>query len=406
MAARVYRVRFWALMHDRLHTWISEHEADARDLLERFVGISSWSHDPVGLTQSAAAIAEAFGAFGTATIEPVDVTTRITDAGEVSELHHGPAVRVRSDAPGPRVLLVSHHDTVFSPDVPFAWEVNGDRITGPGVVDAKGGLAQVWLALGALQAAGLERAWELLIVPDEEIGSPGSARMIREASAVADIGFGFEPSFPDGSLAAGRAGSANYSFVVRGRSAHAGREHHLGHNAIVAAADLITGIAAMTDRPRVLATPAVISGGRALNIIPDTAVVRANVRVQDTAAAESVERSIAAIVDGVEQAEGIRVEVHGGFTRPPKPREDRYVALLDAVVARAATLGMDLQYADTGGVCDGNLMADAGLVNVDNLGPVGGNLHQVGEYLEADSLVPRAVLTASLLADLPNGVLT
>ncbi len=406
MAARVYRVRFWALMHGRLHTWISEHEADARDLLERLVGISSWSHDPVGLSRSADAIAEAFGSLGTATIETVDSTTRVTDSGEVEEQHPGPAVRVRSDAPGPRVLLVSHHDTVFSPDVAFAWEVDGDRITGPGVVDAKGGLAQLWLALGALQATGVERAWELLVVPDEEIGSPGSARMIRDASHAADLGFGFEPSFPDGSLAAGRAGSANFSFVVRGRSAHAGREHHLGHNAIEAAARLVTGIAAMTDRPRILATPAVISGGRALNIIPDTTVVRVNVRVRDAAAVEAVQRSIAAVVESVESAEGIQVEVHGGFTRPPKPRGDRYVALLDAVVARAATLGMDLEYADTGGVCDGNLMADAGLVNVDNLGPVGGNLHQVGEYLESNSLVPRAVLTASLLTDLPDGALT
>ena len=56
-------------------------------------------------------------------------------------------------------------------------------------------------------------------------------------------------------------------------------------------------------------------------------------------------------------------------------------------------------YADTGGVCDGNLMADEGLHNVDNLGPVGGDLHQVGEYLETGSLVPRALLAASLIAD-------
>lgn len=390
-------------MHERLHTWISGHEADAVTLLERLVGMNTWSWNPDGLRASADVLADVFGALGTATIEPIDPIPQLSDAGTLTTAELGPAVRVRHEGDTPHVLLVSHHDTVFPPDVDFTWSRAGDRITGPGVVDAKGGLAVLWLALGSLRAAGIDPSWELLIVPDEEIGSPGSAPLIRAAARGADLGLGFEPSFPDGTLAAGRAGSANYAFLVTGRSAHAGREHHLGRNAVAAAARLVLGLEALTDRPRILANPAVVHGGRAPNIVPDIAVVRANVRVADHEAADHVTARVADLCAQVGSIEGIEVGLHGGFTRPPKPRNPGYVALLDDIVARAAGLGIDVGYADTGGVCDGNLMADEGLHNVDNLGPVGGDLHQVGEYLETGSLVPRALLAASLIADPPGG---
>ncbi|NND83893.1 MAG: M20/M25/M40 family metallo-hydrolase [Acidimicrobiia bacterium] len=389
-------------MHERLHTWISAHTSDALTMLERLVGMNTWSWNPAGLAASADALAEAFSPLGEVTIEPIGDIVRLTDEGTSQEAPLGPAVRVRAEGPGAHVMLIGHHDTVFAPDVPFAWADEGSRITGPGVVDAKGGLAQVWLALGALAAEGIERSWELLVVPDEEIGSVGSAPVIRETASRADIGLGFEPSFPDGTLAAARAGSANYSFLVLGRSAHAGREHHLGRNAVAAAARLVLGLEAMTDRPRILCNPAVLHGGRAPNIVPDTAVVRANVRAVDGDAADEVEARIAALCQEVGAEDGIDVELHGGFTRPPKPRNPGYTALLDGIVDRAGELGIGVAYADTGGVCDGNLMADAGLHNVDNLGPVGGNLHQVGEYLERDSLGPRALLAAALIADPPG----
>ena len=125
--------------------------------------------------------------------------------------------------------------------------------------------------------------------------------------------------------------------------------------------------------------------------------------MQDHEAAAEVTAQVEALCEEIGSIDGIEVELYGGFTRPPKPRTDAYLSLLDGIVGRAADLGIEVGYADTGGVCDGNLMADEGLVNVDNLGPVGGNLHQVGEYLETDSLVPRALLAASLIADPPGG---
>lgn len=371
---------------------------EARARLEALVSINTHSHNVAGLTESAAALGELFSDLGEVTVEPIDPVRDFDQLGEPTERQLGPIVRVSRPAPGPQVLLIGHHDTVFSPDTGFPLDFGGDTITGPGVADAKGGLVQMWLALGALHASGRSPGWELLIIPDEEIGSPGSAGVTRAASRRADLGFGFEPALPDGGIAAGRPGSGNFTIVIRGRAAHAGREHEKGRNAVVAAAEVIQRIAALTRYPDLLANPGVVSGGTAVNIVPDRAVVRVNVRVMSSDQAARVGVSLAELVADVNGREGFNATIHGGFGRPPKPRTPAYEALLAAVVETAAGLGLTIAAADTGGVCDGNLMADEGLLNVDNLGPVGGNLHRVGEYLDFPSVAERAMLTATLLS--------
>ncbi len=384
-------------MHERLHTWILDHQASARTHLEHLVSINTHSYNVRGLTDSAEVLRGMFDGLGTVTVEAVPPARDVDDRGGPIDRELGPLVRVRHQAPGPRIMLIGHHDTVFSPEVAFAPDWGASPVTGPGVADAKGGLVQVWLALGALAAVGGAPAWELLIVPDEEIGSPGSGTAIRSTSRTADVGFGFEPSFPSGDIAAARAGSGNFAVVVAGRAAHAGRDHAAGRNAIVAAADVIKGIAALTSYPDILANPGVVAGGTAVNIVPDRTVVRANVRVRTMEQARGVTAALEDLVGTFDGRDGFTATLHGGFGRPPKPRTAPYEALIAAVIATAAGLGIDLAAGDTGGVCDGNLMADEGLVNVDNLGPVGGNLHQVSEYLHYPSVAERALLTATLL---------
>jgi glutamate carboxypeptidase len=58
---------------------------------------------------------------------------------------------------------------------------------------------------------------------------------------------------------------------------------------------------------------------------------------------------------------------------------------------------------DSGGTCDGNRLAAAGLPNLDSLGPRGGNLHSPDEFLLLDSLTERAKLSAILLTRLAAG---
>jgi glutamate carboxypeptidase len=207
---------------------------------------------------------------------------------------------------------------------------------------------------------------------------------------------------PDGSVAGARPGSANFVHVVRGKAAHAGRELDEGRNAILAAARLAQEIDALNHHPDVLANPGRIHGGSAVNVVPDLAVLRSNVRPRTDAAAAYVTDALAEAIAAI-AIDGIRITQHGGISRPPKELNDRYRTLLDAVSATGRALGMEVAWRDTGGVCDGNNLAGAGLVNVDNLGPVGGDLHRTTEYLDVSSIPARAKLGAALIVGFDQG---
>ncbi len=98
----------------------------------------------------------------------------------------------------------------------------------------------------------------------------------------------------------------------------------------------------------------------------------------------------------------IALELRGGFTRPPKPFDERNQRL-DGLIATAAATWACLQFKPTGGCCDGNNLAAAGLPNIDNLGVVGGEIHSDREFMRVSSLAERAKLSALLLLRLAIG---
>ena len=139
-------------------------------------------------------------------------------------------------------------DTVFGEDHAFQktrWLEDG-VLNGPGVADMKGGLSVMLAALKAVEKSNsAERiGYEVVINSDEEVGSPASATLLAQAAAGKRAALTYEPAaLPDGTLAGARPGSGNFSFVVRGRSAHAGRNPEDGRNAIVAASELALRLA-------------------------------------------------------------------------------------------------------------------------------------------------------------------
>src|SRR5699024_10097808 len=134
---------------------------------------------------------------------PLAPATGINDDGESRPRPLGDAFSFvqRPEAPV-QVLLVGHLDTVFAPDHPFqsVREIEGNRLNGPGVADLKGGLIVMHAALEAIEQSPWRDAigWRVLLNPDEEIGSPGSAPLLAEAAQHADAGLIFEPAMPDG----------------------------------------------------------------------------------------------------------------------------------------------------------------------------------------------------------------
>ena len=337
---------------------------------------------------------------------PVTPWEVINDSREIIQHPLGDALRIRKRPEAPvQVFLCGHMDTVFPKDSPFQkvrW-LDDDTINGPGVTDLKGGILVMLKALEVLEQSPWadQIGWEILFNPDEEIGSPGSAPLIQEAAQRVHLGMIFEPCFPDGNLAGQRKGSGNFTVVSHGKAAHAGREHHLGRNAIRALCDFVSAMDDLNgQRPGITFNPGYIHGGGPTNIVPDRCIHKFNIRLEQPEDEQWCLQKLEEITEGINRRDGIQLELHGGFTRKPKVLSPANEQLLSLAKNIGHELGIPLDIKPTGGCCDGNNLASAGIPNIDTLGVQGGAIHSDQEYLNVKSLVPRARLSAALLLTL------
>lgn len=376
-----------------------------------WASINSGSVNLAGLSQMAEQLASAFAALpGEVSLVESDPVERVDTAGQ-SSFHQGGGnlhLKVRPGAPI-QILLTGHMDTVYGVDHPFQetrWIERGVTLNGPGTADMKGGLAVMLAALRAIEldplSAGL--GYEVIINSDEEIGSGGSAALIARAAAGKHAALTYEPALPNGMLAGARPGTGNFSLVVNGRAAHAGRNPEDGRNAIVAAAELAVRLAAL-KRPGLSVNPARIDGGGPNNIVPDRAVLRVNLRPAEMTDQADAEAAIGRIVAEVGRAHDVTIHVQGGFGRPPKPVDARAERLFNLVRECGEVLGQPIAWQSTGGVCDGNNIAACGVPVVDTMGVRGGNIHSVDEFLIVESLAERAQLSALVMLRLAAGAL-
>ncbi|OED43365.1 acetylornithine deacetylase [Endozoicomonas sp. (ex Bugula neritina AB1)] len=345
---------------------------------------------------------------GTEEVIPVSSWEVVTDQGQITRHKLGDALRIhkRPDAPL-KVFFCAHMDTVFSQDHHFqavTW-LDDKTINGPGVTDLKGGILILLKALQTLENSPWadQIGWEILFNPDEEIGSPGSAPLIAEAAKRVHFGMIYEPCMPDGSLAGQRKGSGNFSVVSSGKAAHAGREHHLGRNAIRALCDFVSSMDDLNgQRPGITFNPGYIHGGGATNVVPDCCVHKFNVRLEKPEDEQWCLAQLDDIINTINKRDGITLTLHGGFTRKPKILTPANQKLFEITQAYGRELGMNIDVKPTGGCCDGNNLTAAGIPNIDTLGVQGGAIHSDQEYLVVDSLVPRAKLSAALLLSLAH----
>ncbi len=339
---------------------------------------------------------------------PTQGSTTIGDDGAVRTEAHADAltITVRPEAPI-QVVLTGHYDTVFPAGSPFqtvATRADG-ALNGPGIADMKGGISVLLAALEAFEThPDRDRVgWTVLLSPDEEIGSPASAPLLAELGARGHIGLTYEPALADGTLAGARKGSGNYHLIVTGKAAHAGRAFHEGANAVAGAAMIAARLHALNgQRDGVTVNVAKISGGGALNVVADNAVVRFNVRVPDAQSSAWIAETVRAIA-AVAPFPGLTLDLHGGMTRAPKPMDAGQTALFEAVRQTGALLDQTLAWKPSGGVCEGNNLHAAGLPNIDTLGVLGGDIHSDQEFAWPASFVERAQLSALILCKIASG---
>jgi glutamate carboxypeptidase len=379
-----------------------ERAADAPMLaqVERWAAVNSGTGNLAGLKNVAGLLADAFAALpGDIRLIAADPVENVDADGHVNTIQRGDHlhVRVRPEAPV-QLLFTGHMDTVFAADHPFQglkWLKPG-VLNGPGTADMKGGISVILAALIALEASPLAArvGYDVMINSDEETGSHASARLICELAAGKTAALTYEPALPDGTLAGARPGSGNFSVVVHGLSAHAGRNPDDGRNALLAAADLALRLAQLKS-PTLKVNPAKIDGGGPNNVVPDSAILRVNMRPSTPEAMIEAESALRAAVAAISRDHDVHCHLHGGFNRPPKPLDAAATRLFELVRTCGAALGLPpISWNATGGVCDGNNIAACGIPVVDTMGPRGGAIHSADEFLIVDSLAERAQLSA------------
>lgn len=367
--------------------------------VERWAAINSGTGNLAGLRVVAGQLADAFAALpGDVRLVAPDPVESVDAAGRVQSIERGEHLhlRVRPDAPV-QLLLTGHMDTVFAADHPFQslkWLEPG-VLNGPGTADMKGGIAVILAALTALESSPLASrvGYDVMINSDEETGSHASAALIAELAKGKTAALTYEPALPDGTLAGARPGSGNFSVTVHGLSAHAGRNPDDGRNALLAAADLALRLAKLKS-PALKVNPAKIDGGGPNNVVPDSAILRVNMRPATPEAMVEAETALRSLVAAVSRDHDVHCHIHGGFNRPPKPLDPAATRLFELVRDCGAALGIDIAWKATGGVCDGNNIAACGIPVVDTMGPRGGAIHSADEFLIVNSLAERARLSA------------
>jgi glutamate carboxypeptidase len=384
---------------------------NSKDMADRVIqwsNINSGSDNVLGLERMAATLSQAFSELvcegDLLSLPPIE---KIDSEGGLQQKDVGPLLRFwkRKEAPT-QVLLMGHMDTVFPIDHPFQKAFFEDKdfkvLRGPGVADMKGGLCILLEALKAFEKSpnAEKLGWEIIINPDEEIGSLASAPFIQERAKAHHLALLFEPAMDEkGTLAGQRKGSGKFTIVVHGLAAHAGRDFHLGRNAICALSDVVLHLESLNQKREGLTiNVGKIEGGGSENVVPNLAIARIDIRtfqVQDEA---WIIHEMETAIEKIQKAREVKIELMGHFTRKPKLLEGKTLKLYELVVELARKQGENLGIKLSGGCSDGNNLSAAGLPNVDTLGVYGGKIHSAEEYLIVDSLGKRAKLCFSILS--------
>ncbi len=301
-----------------------------------------------------------------------------------------------------RVLLVGHVDTVYSSGSALArpFDRSEDLVYGPGTIDMKAGVLMGIGAVSALLDAGFEEYGELCFVlnNDEEIGSTGSAALLRTVAQHMDVGLVLEGSRDANIITRARKGADKYVLTVRGVPAHSGAEPFKGRSAVLEIAHKILAIHNLnTLYPGVTFNVTRISSSEPLNVVPDRASCHISVRAHTEQKLQAAASALELIASG-SNVPGTHSLLQRNRGRTPYETTPEILRLVEIARIEGEALGLAIVAESKGGLSDANLLVEAGLPALDSLGPVGGGMHDLSrEFLRADSLSLRGALLAGLI---------
>jgi glutamate carboxypeptidase len=298
------------------------------------------------------------------------------------------------------VLLLGHIDTVYPLGTlaTMPCGVADGRLSGPGVLDMKSGIALMLHAIEALQTwdGELPRPVTVFLVSDEEVGSSSSRKiteaLARESAAVLVL----EPAAGlRGAVKTARKGVGEYTLHVKGVAAHAGLDPGKGHSAILELARQITAISKLNNlRQGLSVNTGVIHGGTRTNVIPAHASAEIDIRIKRANQAPGIDRKLCSLKPFDKHC---KLEITGGINRLPMERNAGVAALYKRAQQIAKHVDWKLEEAAVGGGSDGNFTAGMGIPTLDGMGGVGEGAHAVHEFIVISELPRRALLLAGMI---------
>jgi glutamate carboxypeptidase len=306
---------------------------------------------------------------------------------------------------GKPILLLGHYDTVYPIGTlkSMPCRIVDEKLTGPGVLDMKSGIALMLHAIAALQdwhsKSGrneLPRPVTVLLVSDEEVGSDSSRTITESLAKESDAVLVLEPSYGlEGAVKTARKGVGDYLLKVTGRASHAGLDFEKGANAILELARQIEKISGFTNLKKGLTVNVgIVTGGSRTNVVPAEASARVDVRIARMKDGAKIEKQISRLRLFDRRC---KIEITGGINRPPMERTGGVAALYMMAFGVARDLGWRLTEAAVGGGSDGNFTAGLGIPTLDGLGGVGDGAHATHEHILVRELPRRAALLAGLI---------
>ncbi|KQR47192.1 peptidase M20 [Frigoribacterium sp. Leaf164] len=298
------------------------------------------------------------------------------------------------------VTALCHYDTVWAEGTLAEWpvQIDGDRMTGPGVFDMKSGLVQLGHSLAVSDSLGLPRPGvRIVLTGDEEVGSIASRPVIEAEVRRGGAVLVFE-SAAEGAVKTARKGVGIYEVETFGVEVHAGLHPRGGASAIDEMARLVLQLHGEADvEAGTSLNVGIVQGGTRTNVRAGHARAMVDVRVTRADEAARVEQLFASLAPHDPLA---RVEVTGGWNRPVMERSAATGALYERAAAVAGQLGFELREVSVGGASDGNFAAALGAAVLDGVGGVGGGAHARHEWISLDGMVERSEFVVALLAEL------
>ncbi|HIJ89420.1 MAG: M20/M25/M40 family metallo-hydrolase [Desulfobulbaceae bacterium] len=313
------------------------------------------------------------------------------------------------DLPGEPIFFNCHLDTV-EPGRGIQVLRNDTRFTSAGDTilggDDKAGIAILLEAVRAIKEARLPHlSFDLVFTTCEEIGLRG-AKALDISLLRAKEGYALDSTGVD-LLIIGAPAANHFHFTVTGAAAHAGLHPERGINAIQLAARCLADLRLGRLDEESTANIGRITGGKATNIIPESAVVEGEVRSHSSeklaAYSQQIKDTVQAVIDnwqpelGAQLASGVRPRLDFHISQEyPAMHLARNAPVLQRVDKAAARLQREIRYERAGGGSDANIFNGKGLQTA-IIGIGMDHVHSTEESIDLRDMTRTTELIVSIL---------